>query len=207
MPPDAIGLPGTRYLYRDRVRIVAGRFGAEHARKFQPGDGSILPEHRAQRVVAVSGNAHDGISSASSCSIWGRPPWRVSLSSPIVGRTPGFTISSDCTISCKHTVTRRGTGAGTSRISNTPGGNASPPQPSSKGYTASPARLFRRRGGERPQPRVSRSRPIRSRGSACENRLSRAAHASVPPLLFVNSRCLHVLRARCLRALRSALLD
>jgi hypothetical protein len=25
MPPNAIGLPGTLYLYRDRVRIVAGR--------------------------------------------------------------------------------------------------------------------------------------------------------------------------------------
>jgi hypothetical protein len=55
MPPDAIGLPGTLYLYRDRVRIVAGRFGAEHLRQFVPGDGSILPEHRAQRVAAVSG--------------------------------------------------------------------------------------------------------------------------------------------------------
>lgn len=32
MPPDAIGLPGTLYRYRDRVRIVAGRFGAEHVR-------------------------------------------------------------------------------------------------------------------------------------------------------------------------------
>jgi transposase len=29
MPPDAIGLPGTLYLYRDHVRIVAGRFGAD----------------------------------------------------------------------------------------------------------------------------------------------------------------------------------
>jgi transposase len=55
MPPDAIGLPGTLYLYRERVRIVAGRFSAEHGRKFQPGDGSMLPEHRAQRVAAVSG--------------------------------------------------------------------------------------------------------------------------------------------------------
>ena len=55
MPPDAIGLPGTLYLYRDRVRIVAGRFSAEHVRQWQPGDGSILPEHRAQRVAAVSG--------------------------------------------------------------------------------------------------------------------------------------------------------
>ncbi len=55
MPPDAIGLPGTLYLYRDRVRIIAGRFSAEHVRQWRPGDGSILPEHRAQRVAAVSG--------------------------------------------------------------------------------------------------------------------------------------------------------
>jgi transposase len=55
MPPDAIGLPGTLYLYRDRVRIIAGRFGAEHVRQWEPGAGSILPEHRAQRVAAVSG--------------------------------------------------------------------------------------------------------------------------------------------------------
>ena len=55
MPPEAIGLPGTLYLYRDRVRIVAGRFGAEHVRQWEAGAGSILPEHRAQRVAAVSG--------------------------------------------------------------------------------------------------------------------------------------------------------
>jgi transposase len=55
MPPDAIGLPGTLYLYRDRVRIIASRFSADHERKFRPGDRSILPEHRAQRVAAVSG--------------------------------------------------------------------------------------------------------------------------------------------------------
>ncbi|HEU4938578.1 MAG TPA: IS21 family transposase [Vicinamibacterales bacterium] len=55
MPPDAIGLPATLYLYRDRVRIIAGRFSADHPRQFQPGTSSILPEHRAQRVAAVSG--------------------------------------------------------------------------------------------------------------------------------------------------------
>jgi transposase len=55
MPPDAIGLPGTLYLYRDRVRIVAGRFSADHPRQFGPEGRSILPEHRAQRVAAVSG--------------------------------------------------------------------------------------------------------------------------------------------------------
>jgi len=37
------------------VRIVAGRFEVTHERKFQPGEGSILPEHRAQHVAAVSG--------------------------------------------------------------------------------------------------------------------------------------------------------
>jgi transposase len=55
MPPDAIGLPGTLYLYRDHVQIIAGRFRADHTRQFQPGASSILPEHRAQRVAAVSG--------------------------------------------------------------------------------------------------------------------------------------------------------
>jgi transposase len=55
MLPDAIGIAGTLYLYRDRVRIVAGRFEVTHERKFRPGEGSILPEHRAQHVAAVSG--------------------------------------------------------------------------------------------------------------------------------------------------------
>lgn len=55
MPPDALGLPATLYLYRDRVRIVAGRHVAEHDRKFARGEGSTLPEHRAKRVAAVSG--------------------------------------------------------------------------------------------------------------------------------------------------------
>jgi transposase len=55
MPPDSLGIPGTLYLYRDRVRIVAGRFEAEHARLFGPPGKSTLPEHRAQRVAAVSG--------------------------------------------------------------------------------------------------------------------------------------------------------
>ena len=55
MPPDALGLPCTLYLYRERVRIVAGRHDAEHARKFARDEKSTLPEHRAQRVAAVSG--------------------------------------------------------------------------------------------------------------------------------------------------------
>ncbi|MGH9254621.1 MAG: IS21 family transposase [Vicinamibacterales bacterium] len=55
MPPEAIGLPGTLYLYRDRVRIVAGRFHARHDRLWEPDAQSTLPEHRAQQVAAVSG--------------------------------------------------------------------------------------------------------------------------------------------------------
>jgi transposase len=55
MPPDAIGIPGTLFLYRDRVRIVAGRFEAIHQRLFEPYAKSTLPEHRAQQVAAVSG--------------------------------------------------------------------------------------------------------------------------------------------------------
>src|SRR5207245_4315434 len=55
MPPDAIGIPGTLFLYRDRVRIVAGRFEAVHQRLFEPYPTSTLPEHRAQQVAVVSG--------------------------------------------------------------------------------------------------------------------------------------------------------
>jgi transposase len=55
MPPEAISMPGTLYLYRERVRIVAGRYEAVHPRKFAPQEGSSLAEHRAAMVAAVSG--------------------------------------------------------------------------------------------------------------------------------------------------------
>jgi hypothetical protein len=55
MPPDSMGIPGTLYLYRDKVKIVAGRFEAIHDRLFGAPSKSTLPEHRAQRVAAVSG--------------------------------------------------------------------------------------------------------------------------------------------------------
>lgn len=55
MPPEAIGIAGTLYLYRERVRILAGRFQVEHPRQFEPGARSMLPEHRASLVAAVSG--------------------------------------------------------------------------------------------------------------------------------------------------------
>jgi len=55
MPPEALGIPGTLYLYRERVRIVAGGYEATHPRLFGPPGKSTLPEHRAQRVAAASG--------------------------------------------------------------------------------------------------------------------------------------------------------
>lgn len=55
MPPDAIGIAGTLYLYRERVRIVAGRFEATHTRLFTANAISTLPEHRTAMVAAVSG--------------------------------------------------------------------------------------------------------------------------------------------------------
>ena len=55
MPPEAISMPATLYLYADRVRIVAGRYEAVHPRKFAALEGSTLAEHRAALVAAVSG--------------------------------------------------------------------------------------------------------------------------------------------------------
>jgi len=55
MDPDAVGLPGTLYLYRDRVRIVAGRFAVTHARLFERNAKTALPEHQAAMVAAVAG--------------------------------------------------------------------------------------------------------------------------------------------------------
>jgi hypothetical protein len=55
MPPEAISMPATLYLYAQRVRIVAGRYEAEHPRKFLAQESSWLAEHRAAMVSAVSG--------------------------------------------------------------------------------------------------------------------------------------------------------
>lgn len=55
MPPDAIGIAGTLFLHRDRVRIIAARHSAVHPRVFERGAKSTLPEHRAEAVAQVSG--------------------------------------------------------------------------------------------------------------------------------------------------------
>lgn len=55
MPPEAIGFSGTLHLHRDAVRIVAGRFTANHPRLVEPHAKSTLEEHRAQRIASVAG--------------------------------------------------------------------------------------------------------------------------------------------------------
>jgi DNA replication protein DnaC len=55
MAPESIGMAGTLFLYRGIVRIVAGRYEAEHLRIFEPHGKSTLDEHRVSQVTAVSG--------------------------------------------------------------------------------------------------------------------------------------------------------
>jgi hypothetical protein len=55
MPAEAAGIPGTLYLYRDRVRIVAGKYESVHERQFARNAVSRLPEHRAAHLAAISG--------------------------------------------------------------------------------------------------------------------------------------------------------
>jgi transposase len=55
MPPDAIGIPGTLFLFQERVKIVAGRFTSQHPRLFDRNAKSTLPEHRLDAVAKVSG--------------------------------------------------------------------------------------------------------------------------------------------------------
>jgi hypothetical protein len=55
MPPDSIGFTGTLYLYIDRIRIVAGRYEAEHERDVEGRSERYLPGHRAAMLATVSG--------------------------------------------------------------------------------------------------------------------------------------------------------
>jgi hypothetical protein len=69
MPPDAIGLPGTLYLYRDRVRIIAGRFSADHERQFQPGPARSCPSIAPSASPRSPANAPVATCSVSICLI------------------------------------------------------------------------------------------------------------------------------------------
>lgn len=55
MPPDATHVAGTLFLHEDRLRIVAGRFEAEHKRRSKADPPAPLPEHRAAKIAAVHG--------------------------------------------------------------------------------------------------------------------------------------------------------
>ncbi len=55
MPPAAALIAGTLFLYEQRLRIVAGRFEAEHRRRKKGEPPSPLPEHRAAKIAAVHG--------------------------------------------------------------------------------------------------------------------------------------------------------
>jgi transposase len=54
MPPQAMGLPGTLYLGRNTVRLIAGRWEALHPRLTEPNSVSVLPEHRAAMLTVIS---------------------------------------------------------------------------------------------------------------------------------------------------------
>jgi transposase len=55
MPPDATHIPGTLFLYEDRLHIVAGRFEALHRRRQKGEPPAPLPEHRAAKIASVHG--------------------------------------------------------------------------------------------------------------------------------------------------------
>lgn len=55
MPAKSIGMPGTLFLYPDRVRIVARHFEIDHPRRPDVGQTCYRPEHRAQLLAEVSG--------------------------------------------------------------------------------------------------------------------------------------------------------
>jgi len=55
LPAEAAGIPGTLFLYRDRVRVNAGPFSVELQRCFGRDQEVTTGELRATRLAAVSG--------------------------------------------------------------------------------------------------------------------------------------------------------
>jgi transposase len=55
MPPEATLIAGTIFLHETRLRIVAGRYQAEHRRRQKGEPPEPLPEHRVQKLAAVHG--------------------------------------------------------------------------------------------------------------------------------------------------------
>jgi len=55
MPPEAAGLPATLYLFKNRVKIIAGSWQAEHERFIPKGQVARSAELRAAHLAAVAG--------------------------------------------------------------------------------------------------------------------------------------------------------
>ncbi len=56
MPPSAANVPGTAFVYADRIHFFVGRTEVQHERR-KPGSARVaLPEHRAQKLAAVHGD-------------------------------------------------------------------------------------------------------------------------------------------------------
>lgn len=55
MPPKAAHVAGTAFVYENKLRIIAGRFEAEHRRRRKGEPPAPLPEHRAAKIAAVHG--------------------------------------------------------------------------------------------------------------------------------------------------------
>lgn len=55
MPPEAANVPGTAFVYEDRIRIVAGRHEAEHRRRKAGEPPAPLSEHRVAKLASVHG--------------------------------------------------------------------------------------------------------------------------------------------------------
>jgi transposase len=55
MPPEAAGLPATLYVYKNRVKIIAGRWQAEHERFIAKGQVARTTEQRSAHLAAVAG--------------------------------------------------------------------------------------------------------------------------------------------------------
>ena len=55
MPPEATHVPATIFLYEDRLRIVAGRWEVEHARRQKGESRASTPDLRAAKLSAVHG--------------------------------------------------------------------------------------------------------------------------------------------------------
>jgi transposase len=55
MPPEAANVAGTAFVYEGRIRIVAGRYEAEHRRRAPGEPPAPLSEHRVAKLASVHG--------------------------------------------------------------------------------------------------------------------------------------------------------